>query len=114
MPDRIVVGVDGSPEAHAAEAVARQLAARLGCMVVPVVGVGDGVDLAVLIAERDDALLDPRGLADAVVGTSSKTSLVVVGRGQAGGHRWGGTVAERIVYRARCSVLVVRDDADRA
>lgn len=113
-PDRIVVGVGASPEARAAEAVARSLAARLGCQIVPVVGVGDNVDVAILEAERDDAVLDPRGLADAVVGASSKSGLVVVGRGRASDHRWGGSVVERVVYHASCSVLVVRDDAGRA
>ena len=36
-PERIVVGVDGSSEARTAEAVARTLAVRVGCEVVPVV-----------------------------------------------------------------------------
>jgi nucleotide-binding universal stress UspA family protein len=106
-PDRIVVAVDGSPESQAAEAAARSLAARLGREVVPVVGLAGDVDLAVLRAERDDALLDPGPLVDAVRGASSKSSLVVVGRGRERGRRWGGDLVERVVYAARCSVLVV-------
>jgi nucleotide-binding universal stress UspA family protein len=107
-PDRIVVGVDGSPEAHAAEVVGRSLGARLGCDVVPVVSLVGAVDAGVLREEREDALLDPRPVVEAVVGASSGGSLIVVGRGRQRGHRWRGTLVERIVYSARCSVLVVQ------
>jgi nucleotide-binding universal stress UspA family protein len=113
-PERIVVGVDGSAESRAAEAVARSLAARLGCDVVPVVGLDRDVDLAVLSAEREDALLDPGPLAEAVVGASSRSSLIVVGRRRGGGRRWGGDLVERVVYSARCSVLVVQQRPDAA
>jgi nucleotide-binding universal stress UspA family protein len=113
-PERIVVGVDGSAESRAAEAVARSLAARLGCDVVPVVGLDRDVDLAVLSAEREDALLDPGPLAEAVVAASSRSSLIVVGRRRGGGRRWGGDLVERVVYSARCSVLVVQQRPDAA
>jgi nucleotide-binding universal stress UspA family protein len=105
-PDSVVVGVDGSPESRAAEGVARSLAPRLGCEVVPVVALESDVDLAVLRAERDDALLHPGSLPDGVVSASTPRSLVVVGRARERGRGWGG-VAERVVYGARCSVLVV-------
>lgn len=107
-PERIVVGVDGSPESRTAEAAARSLAGRLGCAIVPVVGLADDVDLDVLRAERTDALLDPGRLVGAVTRASSKGSLVVVGSGGERGRRWGGSVAEQVAYGARCSVLVVR------
>jgi nucleotide-binding universal stress UspA family protein len=110
-PERIVVGVDGSPEARTAEAAARSLAGRLGCDVVPVVGLGGTIDAALLRAERDDALLDPGSLVDGVVDASSKASLIVVGRERKGGRRWGGDFVERVVYSARCSVLVVQHEA---
>jgi nucleotide-binding universal stress UspA family protein len=110
-PARIVVAVDGSPESRTAETAARSLAARLDREVVPVVGLGGDVDLALLRDERDDALLDPGPLAEAVAHASSETSLVVVGRGRERHHRWGGDVVERVVYAARCSVLVVQDDS---
>jgi nucleotide-binding universal stress UspA family protein len=109
-PERILVGVDGSPEAHTAETAARSLGARLGCDVVPVVSLVGEVDAAVLREERDDALLDPRPLVDAVVGASSEGSLVVAAREHRRGHHWRGTLVERIVYSARCSVLVVQDE----
>lgn len=108
-PERIVVGVDGSPESRAAEGAARSLGARLGCEVVPVVGLGGKIDPEVLREEREDALLDPRPTADAVVDASSKGSLVVVGRGPVRGRR-GSKLVERVVYSSRCSVLVVQHE----
>jgi nucleotide-binding universal stress UspA family protein len=113
-PDKVVVALDGSAESRAAETVGRLLARRLGCEVVPVIGLGDDIELAVLREERDDALLDPGRLVDAVVGASTRASLVVVGRRREHGHRWGGDCAERVVYSARCSVLVVQYEADAA
>ena len=109
-PDRVVVGVDGSRESRAAEAVARSLAGRLGCEVVPVVALGAKVDLALLRAEREDALLHPGPLLDAVVSASTTRSLIVVGRAREHGRRRRGDLAERVVYGARCSVLVVEHE----
>jgi nucleotide-binding universal stress UspA family protein len=112
-PHRIVVGVDAADDAQTAEMAARRLAHRLGCELVPVIGLGDGdVPLDVLRAERDDALLDPRDLAHAVVAASSRDSLIFIGRRQAHDHRFGGSIAERVVYSARCSVLVVHHNGD--
>jgi hypothetical protein len=99
--------VDGSQESWDAERVARSLAGRLGCEVVPVVPLGAGVDLAVLRAEREDALLYTGSLLDGVVSASTSRSLIVVGRAREHGRRWGGGLAERVVYAARCSVLVL-------
>jgi nucleotide-binding universal stress UspA family protein len=113
-PERVVVGVDESQESRAAEAVARSLGRRLACDVVPVVGLGEDVDLAVLREERDDALLYPGSLLDAVVNASTTRSLVVVGRAREHGRRWGGDLAERFVYASRCSVLVVEHENNDA
>lgn len=103
-PHRVVVGVDGSPSSVAAEDVARSLGARLGCEVLPVVALEGNVPAALLRAEREDALLDPGGNVDAVVGASSKESLIVVARGQ---DRRTARDVDRIVHGARCSVLVL-------
>jgi len=100
-PARIVVGVEGSPESHAVETIARALAARLGCEIVPVVSLQE-VDLSTLRAERGDGLLDPRDLVHAVAAAATGSALVVVGRGSG--------VAERIAYSVGCSVLVVPND----
>jgi nucleotide-binding universal stress UspA family protein len=106
-PNRIVVGVDGTEESWDAESVARLLADRLDCEVVPVVPLGAKVDLAVLRKERDDALLHTGSLLDGVVSASTARSLIVVGRTREHGRRWGGGLVERVVYAARCSVLVL-------
>jgi nucleotide-binding universal stress UspA family protein len=106
-PDRIVVAVDGSSASHAAEATARSLGRRLGRDVLPVVGLADGLGLEVLRAEREDALLEPGPLADAVGATAGRSGLAVVGRERRRGRRRGNGLAEGVVYSARCSVLVV-------
>jgi nucleotide-binding universal stress UspA family protein len=112
-PERIVVGVDGSPESVRAERVARSLAGRLSCEVMPVVPLGADVDLALLRAEREDALLHPGSLLDGVVSASTPRSLIVVARAREHGRRWEGGLVERIVYAARCSVLVLEREPGR-
>ena len=107
-PSRVVVGIDGSDASQAAEKVARSLATRLGCAIVPVVALGAHPGREVLRAEREDAVLAPDELVDAVAHASDESSLVVAGRSHD---------AERIVYATRCSVLVVPTepgDASRA
>jgi nucleotide-binding universal stress UspA family protein len=106
-PERILVGVDSTPESRVAEEVACSLAVRLGRELVPVVGLGEDVDLDLLRAERDQALLDPRGLADALGAAARPGDLVLVGRARQP-HGRGADLAERAVYATRCSVLVVR------
>jgi nucleotide-binding universal stress UspA family protein len=107
-PERIVVAADGTTESRAAEAVARSLGSRLGCAVLPVISLDDHVDPELLRAERKDALLEPGPLADAVVAACSPATLAVVGRSETRGRR--ATLAERIVWSARCSVLVVQGE----
>jgi nucleotide-binding universal stress UspA family protein len=113
-PDRIVVGADSPPEARAAELAARRLAERLECDVVPVVALDDHVDLPLIRSERDDALFIPGELGDAVVGAATKSSLVVVGRAADRGPHRGPDFAERLVYAASCSVLVIRHESGPA
>ena len=102
-PHRVLVGVDGSPEARAAEVMARELATRLDCELTPLIALGgDPVDHALLHAERADALLDPRSPIDALTG-ASEDCLVIVGTGSRAGR-----VTRHVAHEARCSVLVVR------
>lgn len=103
-PDRVVVGVDGSAGSVAAEGTARLLAARLGCELVPVVGLEDVAEPGVLRAERKDAVLAPGPLASAVADVATAESLVVVGDRAS-------SFLDHVVFGVRCSVLVVRHDS---
>jgi len=88
FPGPIAVGVDGSKEAAAADAVAGALAKRFGARL-----------------ERLENLPHPvSGLVDAAV----EAELLVVGSRGLHGVRALGSVSERVAHEARCSVLVVR------
>lgn len=107
-PHRILVGVDGSPEATAAEEAARALAARLECELTPVIALGgEPIDHALLLAGRGDALLDPRPAVEALT-SAPANSLVVVGSRTAQGRR---SSSAHVAHEASCSVLVVRHDS---
>jgi nucleotide-binding universal stress UspA family protein len=105
-PERVVVGRDGSPEARTAEDVARALAERLRCELVTVIALGGELDPEVLRDGRDDVVLSPGELVDAVGSVAGARDLVVVGRSRRHGH--GASAADRTVTAARSSVLVVR------
>ena len=90
-PRRVVVGLDGSPEAERAGAVARELAERVGADVREIVDAARPVD----------------ELAEA----SEDASFVVVGSRGLRGVRALGSVSERVAHEARCPVLVVRTGA---
>lgn len=101
-PSRVVVAV-GPRDRHAVGAVSRLVAERLGCDLVPVVGLADAVDPVLLRAVRGHALVDPGSLADAVSAAAGRDCLVVVG--------WDADRTreiEQVVYGSRCSVLVIR------
>lgn len=89
-PRQIVVGFDGSPEAEAALAVARALAARFGSRAQSV--------------QEEDAKA-----VEALVAASESGDLVVIGSRGLRGLRSLGSVSERVAHQARCSTLVIRD-----
>jgi nucleotide-binding universal stress UspA family protein len=104
-PRRILLCVDGSPEATAAEEAARALAARFECELTPVIALGGKpIENARLGAGRDDALLDPRTVFEAL-SAAPDDSLVILG--SSAEHRPSG-VCTHVAHEARCSVLVVR------
>lgn len=111
-PKQIVVGRDGSAESDFAEGAARRLGARLGVDVQAVVALG-GKPLreAALAPAADDTLVDPRDPPDALAAAATGCDLLVIGNRGAHGAPKLGRVAERVVYAARSSVLVVRAPA---
>jgi nucleotide-binding universal stress UspA family protein len=110
-PHRILVGVDGSAEATAAEEAARALAARLACELTPVIALGGTpADHVLLRAERDNALLDPRPAVEAL-SSAPEDSLVVVGSRAPHDPR---SMSAHVAHEAVCSVLVVKHDTGSA
>jgi nucleotide-binding universal stress UspA family protein len=113
FPNKVVVGVDGSPESAAAYAVARQLSERLNAELWPVVAAGgkavdrQAVDL-ILDHRREESPDEP---VAALVAASADADLLVVGSRGLHGLKALGSVSERVAHQARSSVLVVRDPA---
>lgn len=108
-PRQIVLGVDGSEASLAAARAAESLAARLGVELRPVLALGGKpLDESVFAREHADAHVDSRDPVTALSAVAGECDLLVVG--DRGAHRRGimGGVAERLVYAARSSVLVVR------
>jgi nucleotide-binding universal stress UspA family protein len=102
-PRRIFAGVDGSPEANAAEAVARELAIRIGSEFTPLIALGGGdINHQLVHAERMEGLVDPRRAVDVLTGLPDDC-LVVIGSAATPGR-----VTTHVAHEARSSVLVVR------
>jgi nucleotide-binding universal stress UspA family protein len=119
---RILLASDGSQGSFAAAGVAGRIAARFGSSLILVsVGMLPGAAerhaLAVQVAE----LLEATGLKPATVeldgkpaeqiaeaARDSEAALVVVGSRGVGGLKALGSVSERVVHAAPCSVLVAR------
>ena len=72
-------------ESRAAETVARRSRRGSASTVVPVVPLAAHPGKEVLAREREDAVLAPGELVEAVAGASDERTLVVVGRGPASG-----------------------------
>ena len=88
FPTSIVVGVDGSEQSAAAEAVAKDLAERFDAKL-----------------ERYESLAKP---VDELVEAAMEADLLVIGSRGLHGIKALGSVSERVAHEAACSVLVVR------
>lgn len=123
LPRRMLVAVDDSDEADAVVQLAGSIAAGCGGYVhlVHVQGSGYGTATRHRLAELSTALIDLTGAEPAVdvlrgrhvaanIGAFAArcgSSLLVVGRRGLTGARSLGSVSERLVHTAPCSVLVV-------
>lgn len=113
FPARIVVGLDGSPEADAAAGVADELAARFGAAVRTIVAAGGkSIEPGAIPAARPGIEVTERKPLAALVEASGEADLVVVGNRGRHGLKSLGSVSERLAHQARCSVLVVRSSPD--
>jgi nucleotide-binding universal stress UspA family protein len=113
FPNKVVVGVDGSPESAAAYAVARQLSERFDAELWPVVAHGGkSVDRRsvdqILDRRREESPDEP---VAALVAAAADADLLVVGSRGLHGLKALGSVSERVAHQAHSSVLVVRDPA---
>jgi nucleotide-binding universal stress UspA family protein len=111
FPRTIVVGIDGSPGSAAAFDVARELSARSGTTLTPVVARGGkGIDeslVATILGHQYEGLPDKP--VEALVKAASDADLVVVGSRGLHGIESLGSVSERVAHQAASSVLIVRN-----
>jgi nucleotide-binding universal stress UspA family protein len=113
FPNKVVVGVDGSPESAAAYAAARRLSERFDAALWPVVAHGGkAVDrrLVDLIVDRRREESPDEPVA-ALVAAAADTHLLIVGSRGLHGLRTLGSVSERVAHQAHSSVLIVRRPA---
>jgi nucleotide-binding universal stress UspA family protein len=114
FPQRVVVGLDGSPESALAFAAARRVASRFGSVLWPVVALGgkrvDLQEVARLTDHRHEEL--PGEPVAALLAASADADLLVLGSRGLHGVKSLGSVSERVAHRAHCSTLVVRDPAE--
>ena len=108
MPQRILVGVDGSEQSLAALATADELAGRFGSTVMVLAATGGKpIEQGRDWAARVGTWASGRAVG-ALLDESIGHDLVVLG--SRGLHGLGalGSASERVAHRAHCSVLVVR------
>jgi nucleotide-binding universal stress UspA family protein len=113
FPNKVVVGVDGSPESAAAYAVARRLSERFNAELWPVVAAGGkSVDRRlvgqIIDGRREESPDEP---VAALVAAAADADLLVVGSRGLHGLKALGSVSERVAHQTHSSVLVVRDPA---
>jgi nucleotide-binding universal stress UspA family protein len=111
FPNKVVVGVDGSPESAAAYAAARQLSERFNVELRPVVAHGgEAVDRRlvdpIIERQREESPDEP---VAALLAAAAGADLLVVGSRGLHGLRALGSVSERVAHQAHSSVLIVRD-----
>lgn len=108
VPQRILVGVDGSPYSLAALATADELAARLGAEVTVLAATGGKqIESEGAWAARVDKWTPGHPVVN-LLDQSLHANLVILGSRGLHGLRALGSVSERVAHRAHCSVLVVR------
>lgn len=110
FPNKVVVGVDGSPESATAYAAARRIAERFDAELWPVVAHGGkAVDRRrvgkIVGRDREELSDDP---VAALVAATADADLLVVGSRGLHGLKALGSVSERVAHRAPSSVLIVR------
>jgi nucleotide-binding universal stress UspA family protein len=112
FPNKVVVGVDGSPESAAAYVVARRLSERFDAELWPVVAHGgkavDRGPIDSIVDRREDLPDEP---VTALVAAAAGADLLVVGSRGLHGLRALGSVSERVAHQARSSVLIVKPGA---
>lgn len=119
VTERILVAVDGSPEADAALSAAHEIGRRHGSALAALLpGPGTGPPAMIVVDLERDTLADslpllvsaPTGAIDAIVDTvmlHDPTLLVLGSRGLSGIAALA-SVSARVAGRVACSVLVVR------
>ena len=111
FPNKIVVGVDGSPESAVAYVSARLLAERFDAELWPVVAYGGkNIDLRlvnVIVEHHREELTDEP--VTALLAAGADADLIVVGSRGLHGLRALGSVSERVAHQAHSSVLIVRE-----
>jgi nucleotide-binding universal stress UspA family protein len=113
FPRNICVGVDGSPGSARAAEVARELAQRFDARLARIAACGGmKINLDELFSVEPNVRLDHRPAVEALVERAAEgdADLLVVGSRGLHGVAALGSVSERVAHRARCSVLVVRDE----
>lgn len=120
--DRVVVATDGSPCSDRAVALACAIARTRGSEVTAVHAGGATGEESDRMARQAVALREALGVeplwlddaarapVDAILDAARvrRSTLVVLGARGVGGLRALGSVSERVVHRARCSVLIAR------
>lgn len=116
FPNKVVVGVDGSPQSGTAYAVARQLSERFNAVLWPVIAHGgkpiDRELVDVIVGQRREELSDEP--VAALVAAAAGADVLVVGSRGLHGLKALGSVSERVAHQAASSVLIVREPASRS